>query len=63
MHVRGPARRQAPLQRLRRGVSTLDYILVLGIVLPLLAVIGPQGGGAMQWVYEMTATLVGWPFL
>jgi hypothetical protein len=49
--------------RERRGFSTLDYILAIGIVLPLLAVIWPQGRRAMQLVYEMTATLVAWPFL
>jgi hypothetical protein len=47
----------------RRGFSTLDYILAIGIVLPLLVVIWPQGRRAMQLVYEMTATLVAWPFL
>lgn len=47
----------------RRGFSTLDYILAIGIVLPLLVVIWPQGRRAMQLVYEMTAALVAWPFL
>jgi hypothetical protein len=47
----------------RSGVAALDYILVLGVVLPLLAVILPQGRRAMQLVYEMTTTLVAWPFM
>ena len=47
----------------RSGFSTLDYVLALGIVLPMLAVILPQGRRAMQLVYEMTTTLVAWPFL
>ena len=47
----------------RRGVGTLDYVLALGIVLPLLAVILPQGRRAMQLVFEMTTTLTAWPFL
>jgi hypothetical protein len=44
-------------------VAALDYILAIGVVLPLLAVILPQGRRAMQLVYEMTTTLVAWPFL
>jgi hypothetical protein len=47
----------------RIGFSTLDYVLSLGIVLPLLAVILPQGRRAMQLVFEMTTTLVAWPFM
>lgn len=47
----------------RSGVAALDYILAIGVVLPLLAVILPQGRRAMQLVYEMTTTLVAWPFL
>lgn len=47
----------------RAGFSTLDYVLALGIMLPMLAVILPQGRRAMQLVYEMTTTLVAWPFL
>lgn len=47
----------------RAGVAALDYILALGIVLPLLVVILPQGRRAMQLVYELTATLVSWPFM
>lgn len=49
--------------RVRRGAATLDYILAIGVVFPLLAVILPQGRRAMQLVYEMTATLVAWPFM
>jgi hypothetical protein len=47
----------------RRGFSTLDYVLAVGIVLPLLVVIWPMGRRAMQLVFEMTTTLVAWPFM
>lgn len=58
------ATRRGSLAGLRRaGIATLDYILALGIVLPLLVVILPQGRRAMQLVFEMTATLTAWPFL
>lgn len=55
------ADRQAGVRR--RAFSTLDYILALGIVLPLLVVILPMGRRAMQLVFEMTCTLVAWPFM
>ena len=47
----------------RRGSATLDYILVLGVVLPLLAIVIPQGRRMMQLVFEMTSALVSWPFM
>ncbi len=47
----------------RRGAATLDYILVLGVVLPLLAIVIPQGRRMMQLVFEMTCALVSWPFM
>lgn len=55
----GTARRAAG----RRGVATLDYVLVLGVVLPLVAVFvvfAPRGMGA---VYEMMCGLISWPFM
>ncbi|MCA9055149.1 MAG: hypothetical protein KDA75_15010 [Planctomycetaceae bacterium] len=48
---------------LRRGAATLDYVLALGVVLPLLTVILPLGRRMMQLVYEMTTTLIAWPFM
>jgi hypothetical protein len=47
----------------RRGAATLDYILVLGIVLPILAIVIPQGRRMMQLVFEMTCALISWPFM
>ncbi len=68
MHrLRIPVRRQpanlAGRRALRRGSATLDYILVLGVVLPLLAIVIPQGRRMMQLVFEMTCALVSWPFM
>lgn len=45
------------------GVAMLDYILALGVVLPLLVLVIPQGRRAMQLVFELMCTLVAWPFL
>ena len=47
----------------RTGAATLDYILVMGIILPLAAVVIPAGKHVLELVYEMTCVLVAWPFL
>lgn len=47
----------------RRGVATLDYVLLIGIVFPLAAfvlVVAPQ---IMLRVYEMVCAMVSWPFM
>jgi hypothetical protein len=47
----------------RAGVSTLDYILVLGVILPLVAFAIPAGKRIIQLSYEMVCTLVAWPIM
>ncbi|MEO1998685.1 MAG: hypothetical protein ABGZ17_25855 [Planctomycetaceae bacterium] len=47
----------------RTGVATLDYILVMGIILPLAVVVIPAGKHILELVYEMSCVLVAWPFL
>ena len=47
----------------RAGAAALDYILAIGIVFPLLVAILPIGRRAMQLVYQMTTTLIAWPFM
>lgn len=49
---------------LRRGaVGSLDYVLVLGVIVPLVAIVMPLGRRILRLVYEMTLVLVSWPFL
>lgn len=48
--------------RRRRGAATLDYVLVLCVVLPLAALMFWVGPRVMNLVYEMTTVLLGWPF-
>jgi hypothetical protein len=48
---------------LRAGAAAVDYVLGLGVVLPLLAVVLPAGRRIMQLVFEFTCTLVAWPFM
>ena len=47
----------------RSGVTSLDYMLVLGIILPLAAFIIPNGKRMIQLVYEMITVLISWPFI
>lgn len=47
----------------RTGAAVLDYVLALGVVLPLLAIVLPMSRRIMQLVFEMTCTLIAWPFM
>ena len=46
-----------------RGVASLDYILVLGVMLPLVVFIMWAGPRMMRLAYEMFCVLVSWPFV
>jgi hypothetical protein len=50
-------------RRLRRGAATLDYVLVLAVVLPMIAFVLRIAPRIMGLVYEMTSVLISWPFL
>ena len=47
----------------RRGAATLDYALLLGILLPAVGVLIVAGSKIMQLVYEMLAVFLTWPFM
>jgi hypothetical protein len=47
----------------RTGAATLDYALVLGIILPLATIVIPASIRIIRLVYEMFVGLVSWPFL
>jgi hypothetical protein len=47
----------------RNGLATLDYVLVLGVILPLAAFMFWVAPRIMNLVYEMTCVLVSWPFM
>ena len=49
--------------RRRRGAATLDYVLVLGVILPLAAFLFRVGPMIIRLVYEMVCVLVSWPFM
>lgn len=47
----------------RRGVGTLDYVLVLGVAFPCAGVCLYLGSQIIRLVYEMQYVLIEWPFL
>ena len=47
----------------RAGAATLDYILVLCLLLPLIAFIVPMGKRMISLTYEMICVMVSWPFM
>ncbi len=51
------------LRRRRRGLASLDYVLILGVILPMVAFIIVNGRQIMRLVYEFLCVMVAWPFL
>ena len=47
----------------RCGVSTLDYALVLGVVMPLALIVVPTSIRMVRAAYEMIVVMIAWPFL
>ena len=49
--------------RRRRGAALLDYVLVLGAALPMVAMSYYYSTKIIRAVYQMTCALVCWPFM
>jgi hypothetical protein len=47
----------------RRGAALLDYVLVLGAALPMVAMSYYYSVKIIRAVYQMTCALVCWPFM
>ena len=60
--VPGRSRGRRRCQR-RRGSATIDYFLLICIVIPLAAFILRVAPRAMQSVYDLLTVVVAWPFL
>jgi len=59
-----PESRESGDRGLRRGaVSSLDYVLVLGVIFPLAAFILWAGPRIIRLAYEMVNVLVAWLFM
>jgi hypothetical protein len=50
-------------RRRRAGQAMLDYVLILGVVLPLMAFVLAIGPRIIRLAYEMVCVLVSWPFM
>ena len=48
---------------LRCGAATLDFVLVLGMLLPIAGLCVYLGGTIIKLAYEMICVLVSWPFM
>lgn len=57
----GGPRRVGPSRR--AGLATLDYVLILGVVLPWVAFIMWIGPRIIRLAYQMVCVLVSWPFM
>ena len=47
----------------RRGAAVVDYMLAIGVVLPLMLIAIPAARRMMQLIFELSCTLVAWPFM
>ena len=58
-------RPSVPLRRhsARRGAATLDYVLGLGVIVSIAALLIPASRHAITVVYEIICSLVAWPFV
>jgi len=46
-----------------RGAATIDYLLVLCVIMPLCAFVFWAAPRMMNLVYELTTVVVSWPFM
>ncbi len=47
----------------RAGAATVDYVLILAVVLPMVAFLMWAGPRMIRLAYELTSLLVSWPFM
>lgn len=55
-------RRGARKARRRGAVSTLDYVLVLVVMLPMVVLVMFASPRMIRAVYEMLCVMISWPF-
>ena len=47
----------------RRGVGSLEYVMIMGVVFSVLIIVMTYGLELLQFVYAMICGWVSWPFL
>jgi hypothetical protein len=64
-----PKTRKSPKRTLgrrasrRAGLVMLDYVLILAVILPMVAIIFRLCKTLLPLVYEMVCALISWPFM
>ncbi|MDZ7617904.1 MAG: hypothetical protein U1E05_12945 [Patescibacteria group bacterium] len=49
--------------RRRAGAATVDYVLILAVVLPMVTFLMWAGPRIIRLAYDLTCLLVSWPFM
>ena len=47
----------------RRGAASIDYVLVIGVILPLMVFVFWAAPRMMNLVHRLTSVLISWPFM
>ena len=47
----------------RAGAATIDYVLILAVVLPMVAFLMWAGPRMIRLAYDLTCLLIAWPFM
>ncbi len=55
-------KKHGPRARRRGAVGTLDYVLVLAVMLPMVVLVMFAGPRMIRAVYEMLCVMISWPF-
>lgn len=50
-------------RRVRRGLASVDYALILGVIMPLAVFVMWAAPRIMRLAYEMVCVLIAWPFM
>lgn len=59
----GDTKRRNRRRQRRSGAATLDYALLMGVVMPMVAFCVWAGPRLIRQVYEMILVCVSWPFM
>jgi hypothetical protein len=59
----GRLRASRPVRGRRAGAASLDYMLVLGVIMPMVVFIVWAGPRIIRLAYEMVCVLVDWPMM
>ena len=51
------------LVRCRAGAAAVDYVLILAVVLPMVALLMWASPRMIRLAYDLTCLLVSWPFM